>query len=290
MQTFKEHSAEIIRQVLALSKQHEEVTPETVYTAGRPDLLPYVNKIVESLAQPGSGIAGFDHLYKLFELAKAGHACVLMVEHYSNLDLPEFYYFLEQQGPRGKDIQNAVVAIAGMKLTLDDPGVAAFASIYSRIVICPSRAVAHLDPVKDKDKLLFISSLNRAATKALADVKKSGKIILVYPAGTRYRPWVPDSKRGVREIDSYVKGFDYMCFVSKNGVIMRVREDAENDMLADYMVPDVLRFTISGPVSCAAFREKVRAAVPEDADKKQAVVDEIMRRLEEMHNAASALR
>jgi hypothetical protein len=57
-------------------------------------------------------------------------------------------------------------------------------------------------------------------------------------------------------------------------------------MLADYMVPDVIRYTISEPVSCAAFREKVRASVPEDADKKQAVADEIMRRLEEMHNRA----
>jgi glycerol-3-phosphate O-acyltransferase len=285
MQTFKEHSAEIIRHMTTVTKEPMEVTPETVYAEGQLDLLPYVNKIVESLMLPGSGIAGFDNLYRLLKLAEAGHSCLLMVEHYSNLDLPEFYYFLGRHGAHGAALQKAVIAIAGMKLTVDNPGVAAFAAIYPRIIICPSRAIAHLDPEKDRDRLLAIASINRAASRALSEVKKRGKIILVYPSGTRYRPWASDSKRGVREIDTYVKGLDYMCFVSKTGVAMRVREDAEDDMLADYMVPDMVRFTVSEPVSCEAFREKVRAATPDDSDKKQAVADEIMRRLEEMHNA-----
>ncbi|MDR0639386.1 MAG: 1-acyl-sn-glycerol-3-phosphate acyltransferase [Spirochaetaceae bacterium] len=276
----------MIRQVTVAAKAPTEVTPETVNAEGRLDLLPYVNKIVESLMLPGSGIRGVDNLYRLLKLAKAGHSCLLMVEHYSNLDLPEFYYFLGQHGERGEELQKAVIAIAGMKLTVDNPMVAAFASIYPRIIICPSRTITNLDAEKDKDRLLALASINRAAAKALNDAKKRGKIILVYPSGTRYRPWEPDSKRGVREIETYVKGFDYMCFVSKNGVAMRMREDAKDDMLADYMVPDVVRFTVSEPVSCEAFREEVRAAMSEDADKKQAVVDEIMRRLDEMHNAA----
>ena len=285
MQSFYEHSGDIIKQVLSRAKP-VEVTPDTVYAPGQDNLLPYANQVVSSLAQEGSGMSGFDNLYKLLELARQGHACILMVEHYSNLDLPEFYYFLEQQGERGREVQKAVVAIAGMKLSLENPGVAAFASMYSRIVICPSRTIAHLDPEKDRDELTRIGSLNRAAARALNDVKKSGKIILVYPSGTRYRPWAPDSKRGVREIDTYVKGFDYMCFIAKNGLIMRVREDAEDDMLADYMVPDVVRFTVGEPEPCAAFRESALRDAGPDADKKQAVADAIMLRLERMHDAA----
>jgi glycerol-3-phosphate O-acyltransferase len=290
MRTFKELFADVIRHMTVVVEQPMEISPETVYAEGRLELLPYVDQIVESLMLPGSGIAGFENLYRLLEHARAGHSCLLMVEHYSNLDLPEFYYFLGQHGARGKELQKAVVAIAGMKLTVDNPGVAAFASVYPRIIICPSRSIAHLDAEQDREQLLRIASINRAATKALNGMKRNGKIVLVFPSGTRYRPWAPDSKRGVREIDSYVKGFDFMCFVSKNGIAMRVREDAEDDMLADYMVPDVIRFTVSEPVSCETFRENVRAATADDADKKQAVADEIMRRLEEMHNAAEAGR
>ena len=39
------------------------------------------------------------------------------------------------------------------------------------------------------------------------ELKKQGKIILVFPSGTRYRPGCPDTKRGLREIDSYLRLF-----------------------------------------------------------------------------------
>jgi glycerol-3-phosphate O-acyltransferase len=109
--------------------------------------------------------------------------------------------------------------------------------------------------------------------------------MLVYPTGTRYRPWEPDSKRAVREVDSYVKGFDWMCFVSKNGLILKVRQETEHNMLLDYVSPDTIRFTVSDPVSCDEFRTKARLDAEERGveDKKQAVADAVMERLEEMH-------
>jgi glycerol-3-phosphate O-acyltransferase len=64
--------------------------------------------------------------------------------------------------------------------------------------------------------------------------KKEGKLILVFPAGTRFRPWEPETKRGVREIDSYIKSFDYMCLVSNNGAVLRIQQ---GKMTEDQVVP-----------------------------------------------------
>jgi glycerol-3-phosphate O-acyltransferase len=125
--------------------------------------------------------------------------------------------------------------------------------------------------------------------KALRDVKTQGKIILVFPSGTRYRPWDPNTKKGVREIDSYIKSFDYLCPLAVNGEVLHVRQ---GDMMDDYVSRDLLRIT-AGPIrSCREFREAARrkaeaAGLP---DKKQAAVDSIMEMLEEMHIAAEEER
>jgi glycerol-3-phosphate O-acyltransferase len=63
-------------------------------------------------------------------------------------------------------------------------------------------------------------------------------------------------------------------------------------MLDDFVSEDVLRFTVSAPVSCAGFRREVREAADKSSveDKKQAVADAIMARLEAMHNEAEKHR
>jgi glycerol-3-phosphate O-acyltransferase len=167
--------------------------------------------------------------------------------------------------------------------------VAAFTGAHTRLVIYPSRSLSHLDPVKDRAEIVRSNSINRAAMKALMDIKVKGKLILVFPSGTRYRPWDPSTKKGVREIDSYIKSFDYMCMVAVNGELLHVRQ---GDMMDDFVEEDVIRYT-AGPVqSCTEFRNaaRIKAEAAGIEDKKQAVVDTIMEKLEEMHIAAETER
>ncbi|MDR2738674.1 MAG: 1-acyl-sn-glycerol-3-phosphate acyltransferase [Treponema sp.] len=265
------------------------VTEQNVYQEGDENVLPLLHKIIETLALPGSGISGFGHLKELLEKAKAGRSCLLFVEHYSNLDLSAFHYFLGKEPDPGKDIAKALVAIAGIKLNEENPVVAAFTGAHTRLVIYPSRSLAHLDPVKERAEIVRSNGINRAAMKALTDIKVKGKLILVFPSGTRYRPWDPSTKKGVREIDSYVKTFDYMCMVAINGELLHIRQ---GDMMDDFTEEDVIRFT-AGPVqSCTEFRNAARAKAEAAGieDKKQAVVDTIMETLEEMHIAGEAER
>jgi glycerol-3-phosphate O-acyltransferase len=77
--------------------------------------------------------------------------------------------------------------------------------------------------------------------------------------------------------------------VAINGEVLHVRP---GDMMDDFISEDVIRFT-AGPVqSCTEFRNaaKAQAEAAGIEDKKQAVVDTIMERLEEMHIAAEAER
>jgi glycerol-3-phosphate O-acyltransferase len=263
------------------------ITEQNVRQEGNKNILPFIDKMLAGLILPGSGIRGAEHLAELLDKAKAGAACLLLLEHYSNFDLPSFCYLLRNGVPRGEEIADAIVAIAGMKLSEDHPVVAAFTSAYSRIVIYPSRSLEKLDPQTARDEIIRSNGINRAAMKALNDVKKEGKLVLVFPAGTRFRPWDPETKKGVREIDSYIKSFDYMCLVSVNGATLRIQQGKMTD---DKVAQDVILIE-SGPVlSCAEFRDAARNAVPEDADRKQAVVDAIMAKLEEMHVRNEAIR
>jgi glycerol-3-phosphate O-acyltransferase len=230
-----------------------------------------------------------EHLLSLYEKAAAGKSCLLLVEHYSNMDLSLLSYLLSKEPEGGEAISRSLVAIAGMKLTEENPVVAAFAGAYTRIVIYPSRSLLGLDPDKDRAEIIRSNGINRAAMKALNEVKVRGKIILVFPSGTRYRPWDPNSKRGVREIDSYIKSFDYMCLVAINGEVLHVRQGG---MMDDSVSRDLVRLTADPVVSCREFRDRVRAAAEAAGleDKKQAVVDAIMARLEELHQAAEPER
>jgi len=278
METLNTMFRDYAKQAAILSKSSTIITEENVYQEGSDAILPFLDKMVEALILPGSGLDGLENLEELFAKAESGKSCLLLVEHYSNMDLSLFSYLVRQAGGRGKDIAKAVIAIAGMKLNEHNPVVAAFASAYTRLVIYPSRSLQGLDPEKEKAELARSNVINRAAMKALNDLKTKGRLILLFPSGTRYRPGDPSTKRGVREIDSYIKSFDYLCFVAINGVVLHV---GDGDMMDDPVSKDVVRLSVSPVVSSAEFRHAARSTDAED--KKRAVADAIMAELEKMH-------
>jgi glycerol-3-phosphate O-acyltransferase len=278
---------EEIKRAMSLTTVSTVVTGENVYQQGNDKILPILDEMAASLMLPGSGADGMEHLEELLAKAESGKSCLLLLEHYSNFDLSIFSLLVRQAGGRGDAIAKALIAIAGMKLNEDNPIVAAFASAYTRIVIYPNRSLKGLDPEKKQAELIRSNAINRAAMKALDDVKTQGKLILVFPSGTRYRSWDPSTKKGVREIDSYLRSFDYMCCVALNGHILHVQQ---TDMINDIVTRDVVRVT-AGPVySCAEFRARVKASAGVIEDKKQAVADAIMAELEQLHTTAEVKR
>jgi len=293
VETFIKIFEEPIKKAIAISKVPSVVTGDNVYQEGDRDILTILDGMASSQLLPGSGVDGMENLEDLLAKAESGKSCLLLLEHYSNFDLTLFCLLVRQAGGRGNDIANAVIAIAGMKLNEDNPVVAAFAGGYTRIVIYPSRSLQGLGAESQTEQvsaeLARSMAINRAAMKTLDEVKTQGKLILVFPSGTRYRPWDPSTKKGVREIDSYIRSFDYMCCVALNGEVLHVQR---TDMINDTVSKDIVRIT-AGPVrSCAQFRDRARAAADAAGieDKKQAAVDAIMAELEELHTVAEEKR
>jgi len=276
-----------IGKALSISKIPTIVNEHNVFQEGDPQILAILDEMVEKLVLPGSGLDGLEHLEELLALAESGKSCLLLPEHYSNLDLSIISLLVRKAGGRGNDIGKSIIAIAGMKLNEDDPAVAAFTGAYTKIVIYPSRYLSGLDANEKKAEFIRSTMINRAALKVVNEQKLKGKLILIFPSGTRYRPWDPGSKKGVREIDSYIRSFDYMCLVAINGECLHIQK---TDMINDEVSEDVVRVTASPVISCAEFREKAKASISDDEDKKQVVCDAVMAELERMHIAAEEKR
>ena len=128
------------------------------------------------------------------------------------------------------------------------------------------------------------TTVNLASMRALSELKKQGNIILVFPSGTRYRPWDPSTKKGVREIDSYIKSFSKMAS-SRSTATSCASTPRTAGMEDDLICEDRVVYT-AGPSSTAPFREQVKHVHRFHEDKKQAMVDEIMAQLERLHEAA----
>jgi glycerol-3-phosphate O-acyltransferase len=276
-----------IGRALSLSKIPTVINEHNVFQEGDPEILAILDEMVEKLILPGSGLDGLEHLKELLALAESGKSCLLLPEHYSNLDLSIISLMARKAGGRGNDIGKSIIAIAGMKLNEDNPAVAAFTGAYNKIVIYPSRYLSGLDADEKKAEFARSTMINRAALKVVNEQKYKGKLILIFPAGTRYRPWDPGSKKCVREIDSYIRSFDYMCLVAINGECLHIQK---TDMINDEVSEDLVRVTVSPVISCAEFREKARASISGDEDKKQVVCYAIMAELEKMHIAAEEKR
>ncbi|THB64114.1 MAG: 1-acyl-sn-glycerol-3-phosphate acyltransferase [Spirochaetaceae bacterium] len=280
---------ELIEKLMKNAKSTEQITPDNVHQIGNTVNRNLISDMIRSILLPGSCILGFPNLKELVDKSKAGEACLLLVEHYSNFDIPAIYELLDQAGEAGKEVAESLISIAGMKLTVENPVVRAFSEAYTRIVIYPSRSLKqyeNTDQFEEEKKLS--NNINRAALHNMIRAKHHGHIILVFPSGTRYREGDPSTKKGLPEIDSYLKSFDNVVFLGVAGSLLRVTDVMERDEVT----PDAVILSASEVMSAKQFRQEARelGAKKGIADLKQFAADAVMQKLDEMHNIAQSER
>src|SRR5260221_14568743 len=112
----KSKYAPIIERMIANSTGAPLVTEDNVYQQGKPANKPLVQEIVRDLILPGSRIVGRENLLELQRLANRKKPCLILMEHYSNFDLPCFCELLEAAGEGYEEVAEAIVAVAGIKL------------------------------------------------------------------------------------------------------------------------------------------------------------------------------
>jgi hypothetical protein len=265
------------------------VTDKNVYQPGNPVNKPLMHEIVSDLLLPGSRIDGFEHLEELQARAQRHKTCLVLMEHYSNFDIPNFYELLEARGEEGAGIAESIVSVAGVKLNEESRLVLAFTEIFTRVVIFPSRSVSAIEDARKRTEAeRRRARINIAALRTLMRLRREGRLVLVFPSGTRYRPWDPSTTRGLKEIDTYIKFYSSMVLVAVNGNTLR--PNPQGDMDEDYPVADLMLFTVGPVMRCSEFRKEAMRSAPDDVDPKQAVVDRVMARLAEMHERAEVER
>ncbi|MBP5569168.1 MAG: 1-acyl-sn-glycerol-3-phosphate acyltransferase [Treponema sp.] len=290
--TLKDKYQQFFTELKKASHAAAKIDENCIYQEANLETRKYMNYLLKDNVLKGSGLGNIEYFKAFYDaVTKEGKNGVVMMEHFSNLDLPIFLYLLEQTGEEwAKDFASRIVAIAGMKLNEANEGVRAFTEGFTRVVIYPTRS---LDSLKAKgwtdeqidEEQKRARKINFAAMRAMDGCKKRGQIILVFPSGTRYRPGKPETKRGLREIDSYMRLFDILIPVSINGSCLLINPENPDDMLADIVNPDVIRMTASPIVECKKFRNSILENVPaDDPDPKQKTVDALMSIMEEMHD------
>lgn len=273
------------------AKAADKIDETNVYQEWNPKTRKIMDGMLCENLLPGSRIENKEYLHEFLAAVKEGKRGLILVEHYSNMDLPAFCYVLDHnEDEECRDLGKRIVAMAGMKLNEENPMVKAWAEGYTRIVIYPSRSLAaYTDPEERAVEEAKSRKINMASMRAMDAAKKRGQVILVFPSGTRYRPGNPETKRGLREIDSYLRLFDVMLLVSVNGNCLRINPETPNDMLSDIVAQDLVVFTPSPVIDCKKFRNESIASLGENPeergiDPKQETVNKIMKILETQHD------
>jgi 1-acyl-sn-glycerol-3-phosphate acyltransferase len=273
---------QIIERMIASSTGTSVVTEKNVYQEGNPTNKPLLYRIVRDLMLPGSTVMGLENLIALKRLAQKKKPCLILMEHFSNFDIPCFYELLESRGDEGRGIADSIVSIAGIKLNEESKLSLAFTEIFTRVVLVPKSEFKRAVDAKErwemeKRKLL----LNYAAMKALTKLRKEGRLILIFPTGTRYRPWDPSTGRGLKEVNSYLKSYSYMVTVAINGNTLLPNPGGGLD--EDFPRRDVMIYTVSPVKKCSEFRHEALKSHSEEHDKRQHVADHVMAALSTLH-------
>jgi len=273
----------IIHRMIANSTEAPVVTEENVFQTGRPANKPYLKEIMEDLLLPGSRLMGRQNLLALHELARRKRPCLILMEHYSNFDIPCFYELLDRAGPEYREAADSIVSVAGVKLNEESKLVLAFTEVFTRVVLFPARGLEAIRDARERHAAeKRRAKLNIAAMKTLRNLRKEGRLILVFPSGTRYRPWDPSTAKGLKEIDTYLKFYSYMVLISINGNTL-VPNPTAGGMDEDYPVKDVMVYTV-GPVRrCSEFRRKALKGRDHGEDPKEIVADAVMAALRAQH-------
>lgn len=296
--TLKEKYSDLFVEMVAHSKAAAKIDETKVYEEANLDMRKYMFSLLDDTFSSDSGLGNLQNFKDFYEkVVKEGKSGLILMEHFTNLDLPAIIYLLQKVGePWADDFASRIVAVAGMKLNEASAGVRAFTEGFTRVVIYPTRSLNAVEAkgvsAEDlKAEEQKARKINFAAMRAMDACKKRGQMILVFPSGTRYRPGKPETKRGLREIDSYLRLFDCMLLVSINGNCLRINPENPDDMLEDIIEPGKVTLTAYPVLDCKEFRDKVLSELPVvDDSAKQKTVDRVMQILEMQHNQVEESR
>ena len=139
----KDKFGSVFAEMQKMSHAAAKIDETKVYEEANMQLRPYMWKLLDEAFNSESGLGNLENYKDFYEnVVKQGKSGLILMEHYTNLDLPGILYLLEKQGEDwAKDLSSRIVAVAGMKLNEADAGVRAFTEGFTRVVIYPTRSL-----------------------------------------------------------------------------------------------------------------------------------------------------
>ena len=278
-----------VEQLILHSTQSRWVTHKSVFQEANEKNRQLVDTIITDCLLPRSQIVNYERLTELYALCKRGKSCLILMEHYSNFDIPCLCNLLSRNGTSGIAIDKSLIAMSAVKLNEESPFVLAFTEAYTRIVIYPARIIAEIEvnSAQYKDELKVAHAINKAALKQIEHRKEEGHIVLMFPTGTRYKPGQPDTKKVLRAADAYIKRFDYMVCIGSAGNVLELND--ASDMSGDYIIQDSVFFVVGEVQRCRRFRKQAREDAGEHEDRKRAVASAVEHEFARLHAEAVRL-
>lgn len=262
--------------------------PTDVYQEGHPQIRKLLSKIISNkVLLPGSSLRNIDSFKELQRRSARGESCLIMMEHYGNMDFPGLFALCENHPELGPEFTERLLPLKTYKLSVENETVHLWTSAFASITIFPSQ---HIDQITDPEELRRVreisTPMNLAAIREMTKQKYQGKILLVFPTGTRLRKGQPvETQKAVREAENYLRVFQNILFLGINGVCIPANPDG--DMGKDLIQQDIMVICASEICRGREFREQVIAGSGVDpADKaavKEAVCDAIMQKLFALH-------
>lgn len=247
------------------------ITADNVFQPAKKNNRKIFQSLLNQLLLDGSGVIGKENLIEFYENFKKGKSSLILSEHKSNFDVPVFFAVMYQQELLFQEIFESIVFVAGRKLNEEEIFVKLMAEQFNRVIVVPKSETQDA-PDTEIEKAIKINMTSQNFIKN----HKSDYIFLVFPTGTRSKPWDRSTYRGIREVFNYIKNFDQVIFMSINGNCMIPRQAS---MSQEPPRKDKINLIFSKPVSTKEWIEKSRAAHKEkaqDQDFKQFTIDKVM--------------
>lgn len=236
-----------------------------VYTRHDPDLRNFMNEFLSPIMK-NFQVEGQENLKQIIPLL-GKFPLALVSNHLSHLDAPAIYYLLQREGGDARRLAESLVFIAG-RLAFEPDFTRLGLYMFDTLLVCSQRDMSDNPAMAD-----VMTRINMRSFRQAQSLQKEGKVIAVFPEGTRSR-----TGKLVNFVDAV---YHYVA----NKIIIPISLDGTENVLptSSFLFNAAHgKLSIGKPVLVGSLSSKQMEALPQtveridmppNVDKKQYVID-----------------
>ena len=124
----------------------------------------------------------------------------------------------------GQDVFDQLVFLAGRKLGEESPVTQMLSEVYPRLVVTPPAWFEQ--PGLTKEQLARGRRMNLTALRESRRVLRDGRLLFLFPTGTRERPGRPETRVALSQTANYLRMVKNVCLLGFRGNTLPPHESA----------------------------------------------------------------